>query len=88
MKAPKDRLTASQIVDDFFHEYCEGRFDRSSMIEAIVTFGVSMVDEKIEFKKKYNISMRFLTCHVCDNNHDCEYAFDAYNTDGDCLAVK
>ena len=29
------RITAQQIVDDFFHEFTEGRLDREEMIEVI-----------------------------------------------------
>ncbi len=28
------------------------------------------------------------TCDICSLKHDCEYAYDEYNTDGDCLASK
>lgn len=28
------------------------------------------------------------TCFDCAKNTECEYAFDAYNTNGDCLAIK
>lgn len=28
------------------------------------------------------------TCDDCPSNGGCEYAFDGYNTDGDCLAIK
>lgn len=28
------------------------------------------------------------TCDTCDHAPRCLYAFDAYNTDGDCLASK
>lgn len=28
------------------------------------------------------------TCLGCDARKKCEYAFDAYNEDGDCLAEK
>lgn len=28
------------------------------------------------------------TCDTCKQNDDCEFAFDAYNTNGDCLAEK
>lgn len=28
------------------------------------------------------------TCDDCGANDNCEYAFDLYNTDGDCLAEK
>lgn len=29
-----------------------------------------------------------LTCQDCTDNDTCEYAFDPYNTHGDCLALK
>ena len=29
-----------------------------------------------------------MTCDTCPDNDTCEFAFDAYNTDGDCIAVK
>lgn len=29
-----------------------------------------------------------ITCQECPENSSCEYAFDGYNTDGDCLALK
>lgn len=29
-----------------------------------------------------------ITCTNCEVNDNCEYAFDPYNTDGDCLALK
>lgn len=29
------------------------------------------------------------TCSKCDSDtNNCEFAFDSYNTDGDCLAIK
>lgn len=28
------------------------------------------------------------TCHTCDVKDRCLFAFDPYNRDGDCLAVK
>jgi hypothetical protein len=37
MKNP-NRFTPQQIVDDFFHEYQEGRMDRDSMIVSIMDF--------------------------------------------------
>lgn len=29
-----------------------------------------------------------MTCDGCRSNDTCKYAFDHYNTDGDCLAAK
>ena len=28
------------------------------------------------------------TCVKCEDNEKCEFAFDLYNMDGDCLAIK
>jgi MoaA/NifB/PqqE/SkfB family radical SAM enzyme len=28
------------------------------------------------------------TCDDCPRKHECQWAFDAYNTNGDCLADK
>lgn len=28
------------------------------------------------------------TCKDCKSSNSCEWAFDAYNSDGDCLAAK
>lgn len=28
------------------------------------------------------------TCSECKQNVECPFAFDAYNTNGDCLAIK
>jgi hypothetical protein len=30
----------------------------------------------------------FITCQGCGLNDKCEFAWDHYNTDGDCLAEK
>jgi hypothetical protein len=40
----KDKLTAQQIVDDFFHEYCEGRLDREEMIKTIKKYAEQCID--------------------------------------------
>ena len=29
-----------------------------------------------------------MTCDTCPDNDTCEFAFDCYNTDDDCIAVK
>jgi len=35
-----------------------------------------------------NPDLSMFTCADCPSVDDCEWAFDAYNTGGDCLAVK
>lgn len=39
------------------------------------------------------VSMRYpltviVTCETCEENDKCDFAFDPYNTEGDCLAIK
>jgi len=34
------------------------------------------------------LKLEDLTCHTCKDKHDCPYAYDPYNTNGDCLAIK
>lgn len=33
-------------------------------------------------------SLMDITCEECGDNDTCPFAFDLYNTDGDCLALK
>jgi hypothetical protein len=37
---------------------------------------------------QYEFLEESYTCYVCVDNKDCIYAYDPYNTDGDCLADK
>ena len=34
---------------------------------------------------KYSIDLRITTCYTCKEVGDCTFAFDTYNTNGDCL---
>jgi hypothetical protein len=40
-----------------------------------------------EYLEAYD-TLGYFTCDSCDEVSKCEYAFDAYNTNGDCLADK
>lgn len=31
---------------------------------------------------------KYCTCDYCEDSDTCEFAFDPYNTNGDCLAIK
>ncbi len=31
---------------------------------------------------------KLLTCYTCNRVKECEFAFDPYNTNGDCLYMK
>lgn len=35
-----------------------------------------------------NLAPSQYTCHKCDVKDACDFAYDEYNTHGDCLAVK
>ena len=44
---------------------------------------------KYESEKGWELSKREdFTCSRCDRDESCEYAWDLYNTNGDCLAEK
>ena len=45
---------------------------------------VSVLDE-VERLKKY---LDIYTCNACTQQETCKFAFDHYNTSGDCLAEK
>lgn len=42
----------------------------------------------IEKLRKLGVKWSYITCDGCPARFDCEYAYDPYNTDGDCLAAK
>lgn len=39
-------------------------------------------------KEEFGIELEDFTCHSCNLKEACSYAYDGYNTDGDCLALK
>jgi len=41
-----------------------------------------------DIKEKFGYSITEFTCDECKSRFTCHYVFDAYNTDGDCLANK
>lgn len=58
-----------------------------------------MIKESIEEKAEkvvkaldeccsYEITKEDITCYKCKVNETCGYAFDPYNTYGDCIAEK
>jgi hypothetical protein len=40
-----------------------------------------------DFMNKYGVCPSRFTCNFCEYKM-CEWAYDIYNTDGDCLATK
>lgn len=45
-------------------------------------------EKLIEWCKEHNIVDKEITCDTCDGVTVCKFAFDPYNLDGDCLALK
>jgi hypothetical protein len=45
-----------------------------------------MTDE--EYAARYEVGKQDTTCWNCSDNGTCPWAWDPYNTDGDCLADK
>lgn len=48
--------------------------------EALNSYEFLLVNGKVD--------LTLFTCADCPHVKDCEYAFDAYNTRGECLAMK
>ncbi len=60
---------------------------RSSVYDSVVVFkNLTDVHAKQIAKKK--IPIENFTCYGCAMVKECKYAFDLYNTQGDCLAEK
>ena len=46
-------------------------------------------DDQIETMcAEFDIKREDITCETCTDRDSCVYAYDPYNTDGDCLAEK
>ena len=48
----------------------------------------SVVIPALEDDPYADIPLDMFTCSRCDISDTCEYSFDPYNIDGDCLAEK
>jgi len=49
---------------------------------------VSKREEMLKRLKDLGITFQWITCDKCPERETCEFAYDTYNTDGDCLALK
>ena len=47
-----------------------------------------IMKKPIEVREAKKPDVDNLTCYKCGDVDRCPYAFDPYNTDGDCLAIK
>ncbi len=45
----------------------------------------SMSDEVKHELTEFGSTFKYITCDSCMDNKTCSWAFDIYNTDGDCL---
>jgi hypothetical protein len=42
----------------------------------------------IKYLKEIGITIHTITCDLCLDRDSCEWSYDPYNTEGDCLAEK
>ncbi len=47
-----------------------------------------MTEEEAAAFKQYSIDPERCSCNDCIRNEVCEFSFDPYNTDDDCLELK
>jgi hypothetical protein len=78
-------------------DYAHGYVTRGSMdltIDEALALSIQLKSaaEKARFLETMvmieNIPPETLTCYKCNQRDKCKYVDDAYNTDGDCLAMK
>ena len=50
--------------------------------------GTTPLSKIVRVLKTHGLSLENTSCYICFNWRTCEYAFDTYNTHGDCLASK
>ena len=68
-------------LEDMYQESLnEHPEDRTPQLVAISGIGVMEWSEWIKHPQ--------CTCSDCEDKDDCQFAYDHYNTNGDCLAVK
>jgi len=72
------RITPAQIVDDWFHEYTEGRCDRQEMIDIIMVFAMQYHESKT-----IDLS-RDTFCPICGDPYSYIYTKDHYQKECDC----
>lgn len=52
-------------------------------------YGEQYLSEEMEdFIDAFDMNDRACTCYDCEDRMLCQYAYDPYNSNGDCLAVK
>lgn len=56
--------------------------------EALIKHRLKLYEDASPLMKPHYATNVSFTCDTCVGNDACERAFDAYNTDGDCLMEK
>ncbi len=69
--------------DDQHAELYQPHMTFSGLKLALDKLGVGDVDDYYR-----RVDMKSFTCTNCNQQSYCAFAFDLYNTDGDCLAAK
>ena len=69
-----------------------GHLEKSNLMKVEKTiFGMCVLQDNpvvVEDDGQYDIPHEDTTCYGCPESKKCEYAWDAYNTEGDCLKDK
>ena len=60
--------------------------ERANKKEEMVDPLEELSDEEME--ARFGVPKDMTTCYDCPSKETCRYAWDPYNTDGDCLASK
>jgi len=59
--------------------------------ELVKTFPEPVIKLRESMKRYFedlNCPLTFITCDTCSDREKCEWSYDPYNTEGDCLGVK
>lgn len=87
------------IGDDGFGAFAMEIDDDGNILKFLTADELKPKPTYLDSKKRYERVMKKvspehqypmveMTCYSCKKEHECEFAWDPYNTDGDCLAEK
>lgn len=86
-------ITEVNRVRDFYKLLLRGVPNTETFIETVLTddsgflYRIKVKDKNTAIVEVYTIKPKH-TCFYCDLKNKCEFAFDDYNTKGDCLMSK
>jgi recombinational DNA repair protein (RecF pathway) len=61
---------------------------RNTCIKILGQEHIERIDKSIKIFISLGLNPSLCTCGNCANSVDCEFAFDIYNYDGDCIMEK